>query len=78
MCEFNVYYRSLDSRHIHRKLNHKLLSTVNLLPCRDENPGIKELLTASGRRYNKGTCWDFLILFSFFSLVPESGKRVST
>ena len=78
MCEFDVYYRSLDSKNIHRKHNHKLLSTVDLLPWRDENPGTQELLTASVRRFDKGTCWDFLVLSSFFSLVPESGKRAST
>ena len=27
--------------------------------------------------YDKGTSWDFLILFTFFSLVPKSGKRIS-
>ena len=27
--------------------------------------------------YDKGTSWDFLILFTFFSFVPKSGKRIS-
>ena len=27
--------------------------------------------------YNKKTAWDFLILFTFFSFVPQSGTRIS-
>ena len=27
--------------------------------------------------YDKGTSWNFLILFTFFPLVPKSGKRIS-
>ena len=27
--------------------------------------------------YDKGTSWDFLILLTFFSSVPKSGKRIS-
>ena len=27
--------------------------------------------------YDKGTSWDFVILFTFFSLVLKSGKRIS-
>ena len=26
--------------------------------------------------YDKGTSWDFLILFTFFSFGPKSGKRI--
>ena len=26
--------------------------------------------------YDKGTSWDFLILFVFFPFVPKSGKRI--
>ena len=42
--------------------------------------GLGGLLIAIGTLiplYDKGTSWDFLILFTFFSFVPKSGKRIS-
>ena len=45
-----------------------------LLTCEDE---LNLSFDSSFPLYDKGTSWDFLILFTFFPFIPKSGKRIS-
>ena len=51
-----------------------LIITKSLLSSWDES---KLSFSSLISLYDMGTIWDFLILFTFFSFVPISGKRIS-